>query len=78
MKIGNISFTPEAFKDWSFTDFQKGYAGKLQGYDIGEAYKLLTGRDPVINEDDGKTERVVEKTGSLRPDGKRRGGGKGK
>ena len=78
MKLGNTSFNPEAFADVSFDEFVKGYAGKLQGYDIGEAYKALTGRNPVLSNKDGKDSEPVKEVRSVRPSGKRSGSTKGK
>ena len=78
MKLGNISFNREAFADVSFDEFCKGYAGKLQGYDIGAAFQALTGRDPVLSNKDGKDSEPVKEVGSVRPSGKRKRSTKGK
>jgi hypothetical protein len=44
VKIGNTSFEPGAFRDYTFDDFKKQYAGLLDGCDISEAFRILTGR----------------------------------
>lgn len=48
--LGNASFNIEALKDISFDDFLADYAGKLSGYDIKKAYKVITGKDGIIKE----------------------------
>ena len=59
-KFGNISFEVESFSNCTWGDFREQFRGKLQGYDIGECYKALTGRDPVI---DATIQPVKEKKG---------------
>lgn len=44
MKIGNIDFNKDSFENIYFDEFKETYEGKLDGVDIKEAYKELTGR----------------------------------
>lgn len=46
MKIGNLSFNPDACKAMTFDEFKTAVAGKLDGVDIREAYTAVTGKQP--------------------------------
>ena len=47
MKIGNTSFNIEAIKGMSFDEFEKTYKGLLNGADLKETYKKITGKEGV-------------------------------
>ena len=48
IKIGNIEFHKESFKDSTFEDFLNANKEALRNYSIDakEAYMIITGKDP--------------------------------
>ena len=67
IKLGNISFNEVAISKMSFDEFSDLYRGKLYGYDLKKAYKVLTGRTPAKPKTtDGKTKGTTKKAGTVR------------
>ena len=61
LKLGNIEFNVDVYKDVSFLEFEKDVKGRLQGYDLKKAYKKLTGRNPVIKKESDEQTAKLEK-----------------
>jgi len=66
IKLGNISFNEVAISKMTFDEFSDLYRGKLYGYDLKKAYKVLTGRTPAKPKTDGKTKGTTKKAGTVR------------
>lgn len=49
MEVGNVSFNPEAFKDWTKEQFIEAYKGKLT-IDINQVWENICKENGSINE----------------------------